>query len=506
MASFLARVSAAVRAGAKSWDEGSWRGPFFGQGELTGAAFELGNIEDGFQRNLQVPVGGVRMIPMVYAAVMANAKAGATCWPKHMRESSKGSKKFEQVATSPAFRVFQNANAYETWPVFLLNMLATMGFEGQAYALIIRDNRGAVTAMHRMPRGTMSPLVSPEDGSVYYGVGANPFLPGLQALDYAVPARDVWHLRQHCPRHPLLGEAPCNAAALAMGVNVALSRSQAVFFARMSRPSGVLVSDQQLNTDQMTRLRANWSAQSQLMAQGGVPILGNGVKWQAMSITSEDSQLIEALRMSGEDIARTYGVPLPVVGELSHATMTNVEQLISLWLSTGLTSMLELVERDLNNVFQLDGFAEFIDLDPRALLRTDFAARIEALCKGIQGSLYQPNEARDMEGLPPVPEGDKVYAQAQMQVLGTKLASSSEPGDPDPKPADPNAPPPGDGNDDPPQPPGDHPPPNADDAKAWAEWAITRAMEREMHPPVTITINTTAAGTTVTRQPKEPTP
>ena len=466
----------------KSWEaaEGSWRGPFFGQGELTGATFELGAIEDGFQRNLAVPTGGARLIPMVYAAVMANAKAGATCWPKHMRESTPGSKKFDQITTSPASRIFREANPYETWPVFLLNMLATLGFDGQAYALAVRDDRGAVKQLHRMPRGTMSPRISPVDGSVFYGVGGNQFLPDLDGLDYVVPARDVWHLRQHCPRHPLMGEPACNAAALAMGTNVALSRSQAVFFARMSRPSGVLVSDQQLNQDQMTRLRANWDAQSAKLAQGGVPILGNGVKWVGMALSSEDSQLTEAQRMSGEDIARVYGVPLPVVGELSHATMTNVEQLVSLWLSTGLTSLLELIERDLNRLFGFDGYGEYVDLDPKALLRTDFAGRIEALCKGIQGSLFKPNEARAFEDLSPVDAGDKLYAQAQMQELGTKLESATAPGDAaggtaPPTVADPNAEPAA--NDDSAQ------APNAADAKAWAEWAVERAMKRALAAP-----------------------
>lgn len=441
MASFLSRVKDVAGAGnqllrvaVKSWLEGTWRGPFFGQGELTGAMFELGDLEDGWQRNLTVGGDGIRLIPMVYAAVMANARAGSTCWAKHMRETAPGSKKYEQVTTSPAFRIFRQANDYETWPVFLLNMLATLGFDGQAYALAIRDDRGAITAFHRMPRGTCAPYISPVDGSVYYGVGANPFLPGISGVDYMVPARDVWHLRSHCPRHALLGETPATAAALAMGVNVALSRSQAVFFARMSRPSGVLVSDQTLTDVLIKRLRENWAAQSQLMAQGGVPILGNGVKFVPMSVNSNDAQVISAARYSSEDIARVYGVPLPVVGELSHATLQNVEQLVSLWLSTGLTALLELVERDLNRLFAFDGNAEFVNLDTRALLRTDFAARIEALCKGIQGGLFTPNEGRALEDLPPVPNGDEVYVQVQVQPLGASLSGTAPAPAPAPEP------------------------------------------------------------------------
>jgi HK97 family phage portal protein len=434
VASFLARITASPYfEQLKSWAEGSVRGPYYGSGELSGAWYELASTDGtGYQRNLRVPPNDARHVPMVYACVMANARAGSTCWALHMRETRPGSKKYEQVTTSPAFRIFREANPYESWPVFLLNMLATMGFDGQAYALIVRDERGAITQMHRMPTGTMTPRISPEDGSIYYAAGSNVFLPDLGGTDYLIPARDVWHLRQHCPRHPLYGEPASTAAALALNVNVALSQSQAVFFSRMSRPSGVLVSDQPLNNDQMVRLRANWAAQTQVLMQGGVPILGNGVKWQSMGLSSENSQMIEAARFSGEDIARVHGVPLPVVGDLSHATMQNVEQLVTLWLTTGLTALLEVVERDLNRLFAFDGNTEFVKLDERALLRTEFAARIEALCKAIQGGLMKPNEARALEDLPPVENGDEVYAQAQMQPLGTPLAAPAPPPEPEP--------------------------------------------------------------------------
>ena len=430
--------------------EGSWRGPFFGQGEF-GNMFELGALEDGYQRHLDVRGYGVRAVPAAYAAVMANASAVAQCWPRHLREDRTKAGRFDRVTTSPAFRVFRAPNGYETWPVFVLNLVASMQFDGVGYALATRDDKGAVAALHRMPRGACQPYVSPEDGSIYYGIGANQMLPDLTGIDYMVPARDVLSLRQYCPRHPLMGESPAAAASLALGINVALSRSQAVFFSRMSRPSGVLSSDQQLTKEQIGRLRENWNAQSSLMAQGGVPILGNGVKWQPMTITSEDAQLIEVARLSIEDIARVYRVPLPVIGDLTHATLTNVESLISFWLSTGLGGLLELVERAFDNLFGFDTITEYTDFDVNALLRTDFAGRIDALTKAIQGGLYTPNEARAREGLHPVPNGDKPYVQQQMVPLGTTPAP--------PPPAPAPAPAPGDGEEgaqeDGKEPPGD---------------------------------------------------
>lgn len=414
--------------------EGSWRGPFYGMGEF-GGMFELSPIEDGFQRNLDVRGWGVRQVPAAFAAVMANAKAVSQCSPSHMRETSKKGQ-FDRVTTSPAFRVFRAPNDYETWPVFILNMVAQMQFDGTAYAVALRNDRGDIQSLHRLPTGGCFPYIDPTTGEIFYTLGMNQMIPtfrgSIAGAEYMVPARDVIALRQYCPRHPLMGETPFAAAAMALGVNVALSRSQAIFFSRMSRPSGVLVSDQQLNREQIQRLRENWESQASKLAQGGVPILGNGVKWVPMVISSEDAQLIDAQRLSIEDIARVCGVPLPVIGDLSHATLTNVESLVSFWLATSLGSMLDLIERAFDKLFGFDNVSEFVDLDQNALLRTDLSARIDAYTKGIQGGLYAPNEARAREGLHPVPGGDKVYVQAQMTPLGEKPA---EPPAPAPAPA-----------------------------------------------------------------------
>jgi HK97 family phage portal protein len=428
----LREVAPRLRAAVKGFFdiEGSSRGPFTGIGEF-GGHFGIEPTGDGWQRGLEVPTFGVRRIPAAYAAVMANASAVAQCWPRHMRHTSG---EFARVTTSPAFQIFRKPNDYETWPVFMLNLIASMQFDGTGYAVALRDGKGAVTSLHRAPRGACSPFISPENGDVFYSLGANEMTPdfhgSVSGLEYAVPARDVMALRQYCPRHPLKGESPASAAALALGINVALSRSQAVFFSRMSRPSGVLVSDQTLTMTQIDRARENWEAQANYLAQGGVPVLGSGMKWVPMTITSEDSQMIEAQRMSIEDIARVYRVPLPVIGDLTHATLTNVESLISFWLSTGLGSLLELVERAFDELFNFDTVAEYTDFDTTALLRTDFVGRIDALCKGIQGGLYKPDEARAREGLGKVPGGDKVYVQQQMVPLGTTPAPAVNPAAP----------------------------------------------------------------------------
>lgn len=392
-------------------EEGSWRGPFYGQGELDGW-YELGNLEDGYQRGLELPSGGSRKIPAAYAAVMANARAISQCSPLLKRKKADG--EIEIIKSGPVAKILKNPNEYETWSQFIINIVAENLFEGQGTALAIRNGRNDITALHRCCGKSVMPYIG-EDSSIFYTVGSNPMLPARQ--DFLIPARDCLTIRSHCPRHPLLGESSIKAAALAAGINVALSQSQAAFFRRMSRPSGIISSDLQLNESQMASLRAAWEKQTTMMQAGGIPILANGMKFQNLGISSQDAQLIEAQRLSIEDIARVFGVPLPIIGDMTNSTLSNVEQMVSLWLSISLGSLMQNIETSLDKLFNLPDDV-FIEFDVGCLLRTDFTGRIDGLSKGVQNGLFTPNEARSREGLSPVDHGDKIYMQRQMVELG----------------------------------------------------------------------------------------
>lgn len=388
--------------------EGSYRGPAVGVSHW-GNVFSI-PYGDGFQRGLSMPAYSAQHVPIAYSCVMATARAVSMCYPQHMvTEGTKTTKS----TTSPASRVLRKPNSYQTWPQFILNAVAIMQFDGESFIQLVRDDRGAIYEMHQLPKGSCAPYVA-SDGSVFYSIGQNPMNPDVNT--YMVPARDILHLRQYCPRHPLIGESPLTAAALALGTNVALSGNQALFYSQMNRPSGILSTEEKLTRDQMIQLRKAFDEQSAGMNAGKIPVLAGGLKWQAIGITSQDAQLVEAQRMSIEDVSRVFGVPLPIIGDLSNAGLNNTESLINFWLATGLGSALELIERSFDAAFNLPA-NEYIEFDTKALLRMDFKSRMESLAKGVQGGVITPNEAREFDGQGPVKDGDTILVQQQMVSL-----------------------------------------------------------------------------------------
>ena len=430
--------------------EGQWRGPFMGMGEL-GGWYPFERLGDGWQKNIAIP--GFDACAAAFAAINTIAQTVATIPMYHHRKLDNHGR--ELITTSALSRILYQPNWYQTYSDFMLNLIFALLTHGNAYAMAYRNERQEVESLHLMSPRQVMPYIDPETQEVFYAVGENPM---LAKIDVLIPARDVLHLKLHTPRHPLVGVSPIQYAGMAIHINTSISSNQGAFFSNMSRPSGVLTTDEKLTKEQMDSLRAAWNRRSQGMNAGEVPVLSWGLKWQAMTITSEDAQLLEAYRMSIEDIARVFRVPLMLIGDYTKATYSNSEQLISSWLATGLGFILEHVERGFAKFFKLPQ-DQIVDFDVNVLLRTDLEARMRAYSTAATSGIMAPNEIRAREGLASVEFGDEPRVQQQNVPLSAVGQM------PDPAPA-PEAPPPA-------------PQPTAEE-NAFVEWSAKQAILKEM--------------------------
>jgi hypothetical protein len=85
------------------------------------------------------------------------------------------------------------------------------------------------------------------------------------------------------------------------------------------------------------------------------------------------------------------------------------------WVASGLGFCLNHIEEAFGLFFNLKGQPEeYIEFDTAALLRSNFKDRIAALKEGVMGTIFTPNEARNLEGLDSKPYGDEPRAQQQL--------------------------------------------------------------------------------------------
>ena len=392
--------------------EGEPRGPWYGEGEL-GHWFHMGKGDDGFQRNLELPTYALEKVPAISGAKNLYRNAFAQLRPEHMRYGSNGD--VSKVTNSAAFRILARPNSYETGSDFNARFIDEVITHGECVALATRDNRAEVTSLNILPRASWQIYIEPESKELFYFVSETAELMTPDRADMAVPARDVLHFRCACHRNnPLIGVSPLVAAGASAGVHTALTASQLAFFSQMRRPSGVLSTDHKLSADQSVSLREAWDKQASGMNQGGVPILSAGLTWHPMSVTSADAEVINSMKLSNDEIFRAMGVPPPLLGALEHATLSNVEQMVSAWLSFSLGGLIERYERALDRLFNLDSNDNRIEMDVTILLRSDLSARMDAYSKMVNSGVATPNEIRRKEGLARVDGGDSIFLQRQM--------------------------------------------------------------------------------------------
>lgn len=327
---------------------------------------------------------------------------------------------------SAPYRVLRNPNHYQTRSDWMLHMMLSLLLEGNAYSVAVRDRRGAVTTLHPVPARGCTPHVVQGDGDVFYHFSSYDVATGDLESGVMVPQRDVLHLRLFCPTHPLIGMSPLVAAYLPMTSHEAINNQTAQFFTNMSRPDGLLTTPKPLPLQAAKRLQDAWKQR----AAGGTPILDNDIKYQQLSMTAVDSEIVKLFNLTERQIANAFRVPLEFLNQGEQSTYSNAEQRQKHFISSTLSFYLEHLESAFDKFFDLDPSQKIVfDLES-GMMRPDFKERMDALSKGVTGGVLTPNEAREKENRPPVEGGNQVYMQRQnwpLDLLGDDANSDGTP-------------------------------------------------------------------------------
>ena len=313
--------------------------------------------------------------------------------------------KVQKPAFSP---VLKKPNRYQTRVQFVESWVQSKLSRGNTYVLKERDRRGVVVALYVLDPGLCQPLVS-DDGSVFYKLSKDN-MSGI-GEEITVPSSEIIHDRWNCLYHPLVGLTPIYATAMKAGMALRIQKASANFFENGAQPSGILTAPATIPDDTAKRLKEHWSNNYSGENAGKVAVLGDGLKFEQLSVNAQDAQLIEQLKWSAEAICGAFGVPLyMVVG--TPPTYNNVQALTQQYYSQCLQILIESIEILLDEGLALPRkLSTQFDLD--ALLRMDTATMVTATKDAVGAGVMSPDEGRRKLGLAPVPGGNTPYLQQQ---------------------------------------------------------------------------------------------
>lgn len=305
---------------------------------------------------------------------------------------------------------------YEFWVAMMLNH----DLRGNAYARIDRAPNGEAMSLWPMPADQVQPLILPDGSLVYqYMIDGN-----LAVL----AAENVLHLKE-------IGNGTVGFARLdyMRATTTEASRSLAHAtrtWANGGKPSGALMIDSVLKPGQREALLERFGE----MARGNAArlfLLEANMKYQALTLSPEDIELLDSRKFSVEEICRWFDVP-PVLAHHSNVTTwgSGVEQIVDGFHKFTVRPLLVSIEQAVTKRVMTPAqrarlTAEF-SLD--ALLRGNAKDRAEIAAKKVQNGLATRNEMRQLENEPPVAGGDVITVQANLlpiEMLGKVKPTTS---------------------------------------------------------------------------------
>jgi HK97 family phage portal protein len=315
-----------------------------------------------------------------------------------------------QEVKNPAYSpVLRKPNHFQNRIQFFENWVNSKLARGNTYVLLKRDGRRVVTGMYVLNPDRVQPLVS-DDGQVFYRLDTDN-LAAIEETQVIVPARDMIHDRFNCLFHPLVGISPLYASALAATQGTNIQNASSTLAANGIRPSALITYPARVPAEDAVRIKETWETQyGGSSGASKLAILGDGAKFEPLTMTSDEAQLIEQLKYTAEVVCSTYHVPPYKIGIGQQPTYNNVQALNVEYYSQCLQVLIESIEVCLDEGLAT-GEILGTEFDTDNLLRMDSVTQMDVLEKGR--NYFSPDEGRARLSLPPTPGGKSVYRQQQ---------------------------------------------------------------------------------------------
>jgi HK97 family phage portal protein len=339
--------------------------------------------------------------------------------PLHLYRRSPDGSRVVEPNHPLALLLSDGPNDWQTTPEFIEMMTAHCVLRGNGYAGIQRDNRGALSALIPFHPDLVSPVWIPSTQRYAYDVslrkgGTRRYL-----------AEEMLHLKDRTD-DGFIGKSRLARARESFGSGIATERYAASTFKNGAAMSGILSHPEAIGEDAATRLQKDFKqTYSGADRAGSVAILEEGLKWQQISVSPDDAQMLESRKFTVQQLARIYRVPPPIIGDFDGGSQKSIVEIGRWFYSQTMLPWLnkweKLIVRSLLSTAERRNFEVEFDCD--LLLRGDMLTRFQAYRIAREIGVYNANELRQFEKANPRkdPGGTKYFEPANMQPEQTAL-------------------------------------------------------------------------------------
>ena len=351
--------------------------------------FVTGNSNSG----MQVDELRAMQTSAVYACVKILSETVASL-PLHLYRKGKEDKK-ELATEHPLYScLYDSPNEEMTSFEFRETMMTSLLLYGNAYARIIRK-QGHVTELWYLKPQYMYVERDSQTGKIKYTYSDD-----ITNKTIVYKPNQIFHLKG-LSLDSVKGISPIAQAREAVGLALATEEYGAKFFGNGARPGGVLEHPGILKDPE--KLRESWNQVYQGTRNSHkIAVLEEGMKYHSIGISPEDAQFLETRHYQLNEICRIFRVPPHLVGDLEHATFSNIEHQSIEFVQHTVTPWLVRWEQEIKMrlLSEEEKTLYFPKFNVDGLLRGDYKSRMEGYAVGRQNGWLSINDIRQLEDMP----------------------------------------------------------------------------------------------------------
>lgn len=314
----------------------------------------------------------------------------------------------------PVARLFSDGpNEWQTTPEFIEMLTAHCLLRGNSYAGIRRNNRGEPIALDPYHPDLVSVVEIPRTGRYAYDVSLR------QGGTKRLLPEEMLHLKDRSD-DGIVGKSRLARARETFGSAIATERYAASTFKNGAAMSGILSHPEAIGEEAAARLGKDFKqTYSGADKAGSVAVLEEGLKWQQISVSPDDAQMLESRKFSTMALARIYRVPPPVIGEFEGGNYSSISEVGRWFYSHTMQPWLNKWEKLIcHSLFSAIGRRTYeVEFDCDLLLRGDMLARFQSYRIAREIGVYNANELRKFEKANPRKDagGETYFEPANMQ-------------------------------------------------------------------------------------------
>ncbi len=329
----------------------------------------------------------------------------------------------KRLSDHPMAEIIRRPNPWTTKYRLIESLVGDLGIYFNAYWVKIRQ--GAQLNLLRVP----PELVTPHGGfvPVFYEIQ-------LPRETKKIAPDDIVHFRGYNAADPVSGLSPLETLRRILAEEHAMGEYREGFWKNAARMDGVLERPKdapEWSDAARERFKQEWEAlYSGAGGSGKTAILEEGMTYRSTSFSARDSEYVGGRKLTREECARAYHIPLPMVGILDNATFSNIKEQHKNLYQDCLGPWLEMIQEEieLQLLPDLDTTGKvYVEFNIEEKLRGSFEEQITSIQAAVGRPWMTANEARARFNLPSQEGGDELVVPLNVLMGGQASPRDSAP-------------------------------------------------------------------------------